>query len=102
MANSANKTPKETVPEETVPEVTAASSAEVTKDPEADWPEVYIPKGGDLNVYVGLNERNWLIPKGVPTKVPPEVKAALDRAELARRQQDQRINELRSDDSGAK
>ena len=81
-------------PKKTAEEVTAAP---VVDDPKANWVEVYIPKQGqndDPMFPVGLNDKLWTIPKGIPTKVPPEVKAAIDRAQQAQMRMDMRIDKL--------
>lgn len=49
--------------------------------------EVYIPRGTaaeDPNYFVSINGVSYVLPKGQRVKVPPFVKAEIDRAENAR------------------
>lgn len=48
---------------------------------------VYVPReraDEDPNLFVGINGKNYLIPRGKSSQVPPEVAEELDRAEWAR------------------
>ncbi len=59
--------------------------------------EVFIPKGlanDDPNLYVSINGENFLLPKGQTSKVPPYVKAAIERSYGAIDFQEKRSNAL--------
>lgn len=48
--------------------------------------EIFIPRGADRdepNHFIGINGKNYLLPKGKKSMVPPEAKAEYDRAERA-------------------
>jgi hypothetical protein len=48
--------------------------------------ELYVPKGyasDDPNVFISLNGKNYLLPKGKTSFVPPAVKAEYERAQRA-------------------
>ena len=59
--------------------------------------EVFIPKGlanDDPNLYVSVNGENFLLPKGQVSKVPPYIKAAIERSYGAQAFQEKRSNAL--------
>ena len=59
--------------------------------------EVFIPKGlanDDPNLYVSVNGENFLLPKGQMSKVPPYIKAAIERSYGAQAFQEKRSNAL--------
>lgn len=59
--------------------------------------EVFIPKGyanEDPNFFVSVNGVNYLLPRGKTSKVPPEVKAEIDRAHKAQEILDDKIDAM--------
>ena len=51
-----------------------------------NYVELTVPKGyinDDPNVFISLNGKNYLLPKGKTSLVPPTVKAEYDRAQRA-------------------
>lgn len=64
--------------------------------------ELFIPRGGsneEPNLLIGINGKNYLLPRGKTSKVPPEVAAEYKRAMRAQEMLDRKIDELRSDNS---
>lgn len=56
--------------------------------------EVLIPRGGkneDPNVFVAINGKTWLLPRGKTSMVPPEVAAELARAQMAQDRLDEYV-----------
>lgn len=56
--------------------------------------EVLIPRGGkneDPNVFVAINGKTWLLPRGKTSLVPPEVAAELARAQMAQDRLDEYV-----------
>ena len=56
--------------------------------------EVLIPRGGkneDPNVFVAINGKTWLLPRGKTSLVPPEVAAELARAQMAQERLDEYV-----------
>ena len=63
----------------------------------ANYVEVFIPKGApndEPNLLVGVNGVMYNLPKGKKTKVPPEVKAEIDRSLRAQEKLDETIDRL--------
>ena len=59
--------------------------------------EVFVPKGAagdEPNLLVSVNGKNWLLPKGKTSKVPPAVAYELKRAQRAQERLDEKIDEL--------
>ena len=59
--------------------------------------EVFIPRGAandDPNLFVSINGVNYLLPRGKTSKVPPEVKYEIERAQRAQNKQDERIDQM--------
>ena len=62
-----------------------------------DRVDVFVPKGlanDDPNLYVSINGENFLLPRGQVSKVPPYVKAAIERSYGAQAFQEKRSNAL--------
>lgn len=60
-----------------------------------DRVEVYIPRGNakdDPNLLVSVNGKNYLLPKGKNSLVPPEVKYEIERSRRA----EEKLNENKS------
>ncbi len=60
--------------------------------------DLYVEKGyanDDPNVFVSVNGKNFILPKGKTSKVPPCVKKEYDRAMKAREIQDKNIDALK-------
>ena len=67
------------------------------KDPNEDRVEVFVPKtyaGDDENLYVCINDREFLLPKGETSMVPLYVKKAIERSQRAQSIQDKRSSKL--------
>lgn len=59
--------------------------------------ELYVPKGSpkdDPNLFVGINGKNWLLPRGKKSMVPPEVKYEVERAQRAQDAFDETVDEM--------
>ena len=59
--------------------------------------EVYIPKthaGDDPNFFVSVGGKNYLLPRGKTSLVPPAVKQEIDRSRRAQEKLDETINAL--------
>ena len=59
--------------------------------------EVHIPRGAandEPNMFVSVNGKGYLLPKGKTSKVPPEVKAEIDRSIKAQEALDNRKDEM--------
>ena len=59
--------------------------------------DVFVPKGlanDDPNLYVSINGENFLLPRGQISKVPPHIKAAIERSYGAQAFQEKRSNAL--------
>jgi hypothetical protein len=73
---------------------TEAKTAETKKDNRVS---VFIPKGyanDDPNLFVSVNGKNYLLPKGKESLVPPEVKAEIDRSRKAEEAMDAHIEQM--------
>lgn len=67
------------------------------EDKTVDLVEVYIPKGSpkdDPNLFVGINGKNWLLPRGKKSMVPPEVKYEIERAHRAQDAFDEAVDNM--------
>lgn len=63
-----------------------------------DYVDLYVEKGfanDDPNEFISINGKNYVLPKGKTSKVPPCVKEEYDRARRAREKQDENIEKLR-------
>lgn len=88
-------------------DVTTADSGAGTDSDSArggvpDRVELFIPRGGsneEPNLLIGINGKNYLLPRGKTSKVPPEVASEYRRAMRAQEMLDRKIDELRSDNS---
>lgn len=94
MANSKNEAAAK------VEETTEAVMEEETRAAaEDDRVEVFIPKGyaGDEpNLFVSVNGKNFLLPRGKKSKVPAYVAYEINRAIKAQEILDQHIDEMKS------
>ena len=80
---------------EAVAEKTEAA-AEKLPDP-YELEEIFIPRAGakeDPNLFVSVNGKNFLIPKGKKSKVPPEIAEEIRRANEAEEMMDAHIDEM--------
>lgn len=98
MANSKNEAAAKV--EETKAAEAAAAREEDTRDAaEDDRVEVFIPKGyaGDEpNLFVSVNGKNYLLPRGKKSRVPAHVAYEINRAIKAQEILDQHIDEMKS------
>ena len=63
-----------------------------------EYVDLYVEKGfanDDPNEFISINGKNYVLPKGKTSKVPPCVKAEYERARRAREKQDENIDKLR-------
>lgn len=63
-----------------------------TKSKNTEKVEIFIPAAGaneDPNLLIGINGRNYVLPKGKMTKVPPEVAEEYKRSLLAQQTADE-------------
>ena len=59
--------------------------------------EIYIPKGyinDEPNYFISVNGKNYLLPKGKTSKVPPEIAYEYERAKRAQMKRDENIDAL--------
>ena len=73
---------------------TEEAKTEKVKD---DRVEVFIPKGQaneDPNLFVSVNGKNYLLPRGKKSKVPPEIAEEIRRANEAEEMMDEHIDEM--------
>lgn len=59
--------------------------------------EIFIPKGygnDDPNYFISVNGKNYLLPRGKKSKVPPEIAYEFERAQRAQQKQDENIDAL--------
>lgn len=62
-----------------------------------DYVDLYVEKGfasDDPNELISINGKNYILPKGKTSKVPPCVKAEYERSRRARDKQDENIEKL--------
>lgn len=62
-----------------------------------DYVDLYVEKGfatDDPNEFISINCKNYILPKGKTSKVPPCVKAEYERSRRAREKQDENIEKL--------
>lgn len=62
-----------------------------------EYVDLYIEKGyanDDPNEFISINGKNYILPKGKTSKVPPCVKAEYDRSLRARDRQEENIEKL--------
>ena len=99
MANSKNEAAAK-VEETKAAETTEAAKVKETRAAaEDDRVEVFIPKGyaGDEpNLFVSVNGKNFLLPRGKKSKVPAYVAYEINRAIKAQEILDQHIDEMKS------
>ena len=72
------------------------NTVEETKVEEARV-EIFIPKGmanEDPNFFVSINGKNYVLPRGKTSLVPPEVKAEIERARRAQDVLDEKIEQM--------
>ena len=68
-----------------------------TEEVKDDRVEVFIPKGQaneDPNLFVSVNGKNYLLPRGKMSKVPPEMAEEMRRANEAEEMMDAHIDEM--------
>ena len=68
-----------------------------TEEVKDDRVEVFIPKGQaneDPNLFVSVNGKNYLLPRGQKSKVPPESAEEIRRANEAEEMMDAHIDEM--------
>lgn len=80
-------------------EETKTTQAEETKTTQkkSKLVEVFIPRGtanDEPNLFVGVNGKGYLLPRGKKSMVPPEVKAEIDRSIKAQEAQYDRKDEM--------
>ena len=66
--------------------------ANETKETKETYVDLFIPKGfvnDDPNEFIGINGKNYILPRGKTSKVPASVKAEYERAMRAREKQDE-------------
>ena len=79
-----------------VPDKKTEAAAEKLPDP-YELEEIFIPRAGakeDPNLFVSVNGKNFLIPKGKKSKVPPEIAEEIRRANEAEEMMDAHIDEM--------
>ena len=88
-------------------EIETASSSEhsekeeketVTADPALEMVEVFIerdPSDENPNLVIGINGKNWVMPRGETSRVPKYVADEYKRAREAQYKADKTVNEMR-------
>lgn len=59
--------------------------------------EIFVPKGSagdEPNLMVSVNGKNWLLPRGKTSKVPPAVAYEFKRSQRAQTRLDEKMDEL--------
>ena len=77
----------------------AAAGKEGPSEPVDNRVEVYIPKGNandDPNLLIGFNGKNYVLPKGQTSLVPPEIYGEIMRSRKAQDHLDRRIDKLKA------
>lgn len=73
--------------------VEAVKAAETAAEDERE--EIFIPKSsGEVNLLVSINGKNYLLPRGKTSKVPPEVAYEIRRAQRAVTIQDESKDQM--------
>lgn len=78
------------------------TAAQTDTTPADDRVDLFIPRGqanDEPNLLISINGKNYLLPRGKTSKVPPEVASEYRRAMRAQEMLDRKIDELRSDNS---
>ena len=73
------------------------ANEKTTKNANEERVEVFVPKsyaGDDENLYLCINDKEFLLPRGEYSMVPPYVKKAIDRHNRAASLQDKRSKAL--------
>lgn len=73
------------------------ANEKTTKNANDERVEVFVPKsyaGDDENLYLCINDKPFLLPRGEYSMVPPYVKKAIDRHNRAASLQDKRSKAL--------
>ena len=63
----------------------------------AEYVDLYVEKGfvnDDPNEFISINGKNYVLPKGKTSKVPPCVKAEYERSRRAREKQEENADKL--------
>ena len=74
-----------------------ANETSTAKASKPELVELFVPRGASVdepNVIVSVNGKNWVLPKGVTSKVPAFVKYEYDRAIRAKEAMDVRAAEM--------
>ena len=77
----------------------AAEAEAKAEEAEVQRVEIFIPKGfanDEPNYFIGINGKNYILPKGKKSLVPPEVAAEYERARKAQEKLDEHIDEMLS------
>jgi len=73
--------------------VEAVKAAETAAEDERE--EIFVPKSsGEVNLLVSINGKNYLLPRGKTSKVPPEVAYEIRRAQRAVTIQDESKDQM--------
>lgn len=62
-----------------------------------EYVDLYVEKGfanDDPNEFISINGKNYVLPKGKTSKVPPAVKAEYERSRRAREKQEENADKL--------
>lgn len=73
------------------------AEAKKTETAKEERVEIFIPKGNandEPNLFVGINGKNYLLPKGKTSLVPPEVAYEVNRSIEAQARLDAKIEEM--------
>ena len=75
----------------------AAEANETVQAPADERVEIFVPRGyanDEPNLIIGLNGKNYVLPKGKTSKVPKAVAEEFHRAQKAQEALDKRMDEL--------
>ena len=84
-------------PEATRPEATQPEATQPEVPAEEEKVEVFIPKGyanDEPNLFVGVNGKSFLLPKGKKSVVPKYIADEIERSRKAEEKMDQHIAEM--------
>ena len=74
-----------------------ATKNEKTAEIKEERVEIFVPKGSahdEPNLLISVNGKNWLLPRGKTSKVPPVVAYEFRRSQRAQERLDAKMDEL--------
>lgn len=78
-------------------EALTSNTKKVEQEKQPERVELYIPRGSandEPNLMIGFNGKNYLLPRGKKSMVPPEVAAEYQRSTKAQDKMDEHIDQM--------